>query len=227
MKVRSLTVSGVASLVALAGCAMSSAPTADAGAVPDAAPVRDASPPPSTCRSLGSWTSNPGLHARRTTIPQGSDTRFWIALGDTGVRPVLGVIAWGDASRLTGPTVDLGRGDNANFETCTHCVLVYLDCTTTNGQIAACASGPYFARAGTARFDFVPRADGDRFQGELTDVELEPVTIDDATARSRPVPGGDCVRLPSYLFDAIAHDATSGPSNGLAEEIAGCGGPRP
>ncbi|TNF24283.1 MAG: hypothetical protein EP329_25155 [Deltaproteobacteria bacterium] len=85
---------------------------------------------------------------------------------------------------------DLGTGDNANYATCSQCVVVYADYDETNGPAAT-----YFQRGGTlVTADGQTPGDAD-FGVTLTDLVLEEVTIDDTTYTSTPVTDGACYEM--------------------------------
>jgi hypothetical protein len=174
------------------------------GPAPAPSPTADG-----TCEELGRVVGD-ALQARRTA----SDVRM-VSLPLTG-RPLpshVAVLGAGRELDLVGKTVALGAAENADYETCTHCLLIAIGCDATSCDGAVW----FFPRSGTATFTAAGLADGEPFSGTLTDVELEEVSIDWATSSSTPVPGGACLRLQSLSFDATV----SGEDGGVGGSSSG------
>jgi hypothetical protein len=94
---------------------------------------------------------------------------------------------------LRGVVVPLGAGNNAEWSTCTHCMLVYRHCSRA-GEL--CDPNPYFPRAGRAVVVEGAGVDGGPFEVDLTRVLLRPVTFDGT--RVTPVASDECI-----LFEPI------------------------
>jgi hypothetical protein len=213
---------GIGIVALLAACASSDdSPASPAAASPADEPGSQAqvsgpapAPSPTTdgaCEGLGRLVGD-ALQARRTA----PDVRM-VSLPLTG-RPVpsrVAVLGVGRELDLAGKTVALGAAANANYETCTHCLLIAIGCDATSCDGAVW----FYPRSGSATFTAAGLADGEPFTGTLTDVELEEVSIDWATSTSRPVPGGACLRVQSLAFDATV----SGEDGGVGGSSSGGG----
>jgi hypothetical protein len=145
--------------------------------------------PTTRCEDLGT------LAGQALTAKRGSDFEsLLLPLVNRPVPSRLGVLAVGAPADLVGPNVPLGAGVNDNYETCTHCLAVALDCANSD-----CNSATWFyPRSGTAQFTEID----DTFQGSFTDVVLEEVKLDPQTMHSTPVEGGACLTIPQLRFVA-------------------------
>jgi hypothetical protein len=87
-------------------------------------------------------------------------------------------------------TFELGMGDEANFASCSRCVLLGVEYHSDTEVVEAY----FFAKSGTAVID--PTSDQMNGSPQLTlsDVTLEEVTIDDSSVSTR-VNGGRCLHL--------------------------------
>jgi hypothetical protein len=124
----------------------------------------------------------------------------------------LTILASGDPKVLAGKAAPVGAGDNANFATCTHCVVVAIGCSGSDCSRAAL----FYPRSGSAMFASVATTGGETFEGSLENAELVQVTIDTQTQRSTPVAGGACIKVPTLSFRGTAVSAPAGepPSGG-------------
>lgn len=122
-----------------------------------------------------------------------------LPLASRAVPSKIAVIGIGTRSQLLGTEAVLGAAQNANYETCTHCIVIAVGCTTD------CTAGTWFyPRSGKATFNAVPSVSGESFKGTFTDVTLEEVRVDFATGISTPVPSGACFHVSTLSFDAVA-----------------------
>ena len=80
--------------------------------------------------------------------------------------------------------VALGVGDNANYATCTHCLLLCVD------AVEEMCEKHFFADQGTLRLLTAPGEEVLEF--EILNWRFVEVTIDSNDGVSTPVPGGDC-----------------------------------
>lgn len=93
-------------------------------------------------------------------------------------------------------TYNLGTGDNANYKTCTECVLAYQDYNQSTDEYAKL----FFQKSGTLKITNAT-SDGS-FSGTLTSVKLIEVTIDPSNDyTSTPVSGGACLEIESGSFN--------------------------
>jgi hypothetical protein len=110
------------------------------------------------------------------------------------------VAAVGETSSMVGQPVVLGSGAEANFATCSHCLVLAIGCTTD------CSSAAwFFARSGTVTFSSVATSEAApsaSFQGDFENVDLEQVSVNGNTYTSTPVPGGACLHIDSFTFSA-------------------------
>jgi len=95
--------------------------------------------------------------------------------------------------------IDLGTVENSNYATCTTCIRVFED---EPGSDTDPAPTIYFQTAGTLDLGTATLTDADEdpvyiTDGNITNVHLVEVTIDDTTAESTPVPGGKCLDIVS------------------------------
>ena len=100
-------------------------------------------------------------------------------------------------------TFQLGTGDDANYRSCSRCVVAGID----NG--ASVPAKWFFATEGTLTF----ASDSDQLNGSphgtLRNVVLREATYDEVTFESTLVPGGDCLTLANG--DVIANDMPPPP----------------
>ncbi len=100
---------------------------------------------------------------------------------------------------IEGEIADLGTGANGNFATCSHCMLIYLDC---NEDGLECFDGPYFPRSGRAVATRLALNPGEPFIFEMEGVELEPVDLDETTLLSvyAGQDDADCLYMDRFLI---------------------------
>ena len=173
------------------------------GGNPDSRPRADAPP---TIDSPPQIDAPPACTAV-TSMPQdfagiGTNAVAWFAqldqdLGDGGPA-FLRFEYWintPNGADLTG-TWDLADGIDANYATCSTCILGLS--TNADGEVVRI----FFQSAGTANITQDPHAT-QTMAGTLANTTLVEVTIDPDTAMSTPVPGGECLNLgASYALDA-------------------------
>ena len=121
-------------------------------------------------------------------------------LGSTSVTDELMIFFRED---VTPATYDLTTPSNKNSSTCTECVLVLEDVSSTDGKVTRY----YFPTAGTLEIDEIDDAYG--IKGTVS-AKFEEVTIEtvedeygDSLEVSMPVSGGKCVEIESGLFDNV------------------------
>jgi len=188
--------------------------TPDPAATPAATPQEPTGPRSNApCESFGNLTGT----AVASRLDEGTQT-FLLPLSNRPVTTRLGVIALTDKS-LEGKAAILGAGQNLNYATCTHCMVVAIGCTPESCEHAAW----FLARSGTATFEKIASKPKEPFRGHFDDVTLEQVRIDFATLVSTPVVGGACITVPSLTFDSIAQGDTGteiGKTDGGAQSTA-------
>ncbi len=204
----------------LAGCtdAPHANQDADAAVVRDGGVQRDSAVATTQCEEIGTWNSS-GLTGKfgpyQTTMFYNT---LWVKFGNPATNAI-GIEGYG-TSQLQGVEADLSTTTNANYATCQHCVIVYRNCTFS-ATGTTCADGPYFQRAGNARFGNFATTTGGNFGGVFTDVTLERVNIDESTAVSTPVPGGSCLHLTSVnLAGTVGTASSSSGAAGTTESSA-------
>ena len=84
-------------------------------------------------------------------------------------------------------TYDLGSVDNANYATCTECVLVYSDLVDEH------FTQTFFQESGTLKIESYDETTN-IIKGTIS-AKLVEVTVDDNTFKSTPVPDGACVEV--------------------------------
>jgi hypothetical protein len=89
-------------------------------------------------------------------------------------------------------TFDLGAGNDANYSTCKHCVLLAEDVNPMG-----IPKKFYFQTGGTMTITATDPATPAKSNGSIDGVTVVEVTIDPTTYASTPVPGGGCYTLPS------------------------------
>jgi hypothetical protein len=169
----------------------------------------------SACEELGS------LKATSLTASYDTDSRWFT--GAVPARPSLTqltVLAVGSPADLQGKIVALGTGPNANYATCTHCMIVLVGCSATNCDSAR----KFFGEAGSAYFSQVASGPGQPFVGEFDDVTLREVKLD-AKYTSTDVPSGACLHLTSFVFSgATPASATDAGDSGSSANGTGSAG---
>lgn len=168
------------------------------------------------CEELGSLVGATG-QARYVS----SDVRsLSLPLANRPVASRIAIVGIGTRSELLGVDTALGAAENANYETCTHCLVIAVGCTTD------CTAGTwFFPRSGKGTFTSVPNVSGDSFRGTFEDVTLEEVRVDFNTGRSTPVPLGACFHVSTLSFDAVAKSATtSGTTSSSGGSTTSSGG---
>ncbi len=95
-------------------------------------------------------------------------------------------------------TIDLGNGDNANYETCSECLVLYKDFVLETEEYAA----TFFQQKGELVFEEVKEGTFEsKGHGSFRLIEVE---IDDYTAVSTPVPGGACYEIENLTWNTIS-----------------------
>jgi hypothetical protein len=108
-------------------------------------------------------------------------------------------------------TFDLGTGDDANYATCAHCLLLYQDIQPDNSVLKF-----FFQSAGSMVLNTAPGESVPTVNMNLSGVQLIEVTIDPNTFVSTPVPGGACY---VQSVDEIFADGFDGPSGRSAPRM--------
>jgi hypothetical protein len=169
----------------------------------------------SGCAELGN------LSATNLTASYDTSSRWFT--GAVPGRPSLTeltVLAVGTPTNLQGNIVALGTGLNANYATCTHCMIVLAGCTATDCNGAK----KFFAELGSAYFNQVSSGPGEPFAGQFANVTLREVTLD-ASYTSTDVPNGACLHLSSFAFSALTSaSATDGGDSSDGGNTTGGGG---
>jgi hypothetical protein len=86
-------------------------------------------------------------------------------------------------------TFDLSMGGDDNYATCSRCLSVLSDPSSTGKT--------FFTKSGTLTVDASSMQLTGNLTGTLTDLTLVEVTIDQSTFMSTPVPGGACLHIAS------------------------------
>lgn len=111
-------------------------------------------------------------------------------------------------------TIDLGSGNNANYETCLECFLLYEDIDFTNNWYER----TFFQQSGELVFEEVK--EGTMESKGHASFRLVEVEIDDYTSESTPVPGGACYDVENLTWNTICVPQCEGKICGPD----GCGG---
>jgi hypothetical protein len=119
-------------------------------------------------------------------------------------------------------SIDLASAENANYQTCSTCVLVAQD--TPDG---AAPAKLFFQTAGTVDLGTAMLSDQDMdvvpiSDGSFTGLKLVEVTIDPDTFESTPVPGGACLELASAPITMPVPPAGWTCSAAYYDDDAGC-----
>ena len=146
------------------------------------------------------------------------------ALGSTELEDIMTLQFYGDGYTLKEGTIDLGSGDNANYETCVECPLLYEDVDFYNNEYGR----TFFQQKGELVFDEVKEGTFEsRGHASFRLVEVE---IDDYSSVSTPVPGGACYEVENLTWDTICTPQCDGRVCGpdgcggeCGENGAGCG----
>ena len=146
------------------------------------------------------------------------------ALGSTELEDIMTLQFYGDGYTLKEGTIDLGSGDNANYETCVECLLLYEDVDFYNNEYGR----TFFQQKGELVFDEVKEGTFEsRGHASFRLVEVE---IDDYSSVSTPVPGGACYEVENLTWDTICTPQCDGRVCGpdgcggeCGENGAGCG----
>ncbi|MBI5532257.1 MAG: hypothetical protein HY898_06065 [Deltaproteobacteria bacterium] len=104
-------------------------------------------------------------------------------------------------------TFDLSAGDDANYETCNHCVLVRTDYPNDGSQPP---TKTFYVESGSAEFTEVTSPPTGQMKVKLTNVKLIEVTVDSTTYHSTPVPGGECLTLASADVNTVPTSVDAG-----------------
>ncbi len=110
---------------------------------------------------------------------------------------ILSIWFYGDG--LSPGSYSLMDGGDANYATCSRCVLVV---ENLSGDTF---SKTYFQQYGTLNIDYVDSNSGSI--GSLDELRLIEVSIDSSTVVSTPVPGGDCLHIQSAAWNTTAETA--------------------
>ncbi len=94
-------------------------------------------------------------------------------------------------------TIDLGSSVNANYETCTECLLLYEDADFENNETGR----TFFQQKGELVFEEVKEGTFES-KGHAS-FRLVEVEIDDYTNESVPVPGGACYEVEDLTWDTV------------------------
>jgi hypothetical protein len=147
-----------------------------------------------------------------TLTPGGAEAHFvnsevrtlTASIAERTVVSKIAVVGVGPATELVGTAASFAGTENANYETCNHCLVISVGGTW------------FYPRSGTSTFTAVPSTAGESFQGTFTDVTLEEVRLDTSTSRSTPVPAGACFHVNTLTFNAVAlsSETTSSSSGG-------------
>jgi hypothetical protein len=160
---------------------------------------------PSTCEELGALSAT-ALSGTLDTTTESQTTSFTLPNRPSATK--VKVVAVGDPSDLIGKGAVLGASLNANYGSCSHCLVVAIGCTASSCSGAAL----FFPRAGTGTFTALAAKDGQPFSGQFDDVVLEQVSIDPKTFASTPVVNGACMHVSTLTFGSTLSSAESGAS---------------
>lgn len=99
---------------------------------------------------------------------------------------------------------DLGVGNETNFSSCSHCVMLFEDMDS-----AGESKRQFFQKSGTLTLTVNPSPTTGAIKGRIEKLVLVEVTVDYAgkTYTSTPVPGGECFELDALDIDTTASDA--------------------
>ncbi len=118
--------------------------------------------------------------------------------GSSDLPDIMTLHFYGTSYVLEEGTIDLG-GDNANYEICTECLLLYKDFDTETEEYTAV----FFQQSGTLVFDEVKEGTFEsKGHGSFRLVEVE---IDDYTSESIPVLSGACYETESLTWDTTSY----------------------
>ena len=135
-------------------------------------------------------------------------------IGSRELEDIMTLHFYGNPYTLEEGTIDLGTGDNANYETCTECLLLYEDLDFINNKYGR----TFFQQKGELVFDEVREGTFEsRGHASFRLVEVE---IDDYTSESTQVPGGACYEVENMTWDTICIPQCEGKICGPD----GCGG---
>ena len=136
------------------------------------------------------------------------------AVGSTELEDIMTLQFYGDGYTLKEGKIDLGSGDNANYETCVECLRLYEDVDFDNNEYGR----TFFQQKGELVFDEVKEGTFEsRGHGSFRLVEVE---IDDYSSVSTPIPGGACYEVENLTWDTICTPQCDGKICGPD----GCGG---
>ena len=142
-------------------------------------------------------------------------------IGSTELEDIMTLHFSGNHYTLAEGKIDLGSGDNANYETCTECLLLYEDADFVNNEYGR----TFFQQKGELVFEEVKEGTFEsKGHGSFRLVEVE---IDDYTNESVPVPGGACYEVEDLTWDTICVPQCDGKicgPDGCGHECGeGCG----
>lgn len=174
--------------------------------------VADSAVNTSGCQDLG--TLGATLAGQFGSFGGTSNINYNILWRHIGASDLIGFEGYGTGATLIGVNADLASSVNQDYSTCTHCVLVYRNCTfASTGN--TCADGPYYQRSGSGAFHLFTDTSGGSFGGTFNNVIVERVNIDQTTWESTPVPGGGCLQASSVSMAGIV--TAQGSSGGGTE----------
>lgn len=135
-------------------------------------------------------------------------------IGSTELEDIMTLHFYGEPYTLKEGAIDLGNGGNANYETCTECLMLYEDVDFFNNEYGRI----FFQQSGELVFEEV-REGSFESRGHAS-FRLVEVEIDDYTGESFPVPGGGCYEVENMTWDTICIPQCEGKICG----DDGCGG---
>ena len=118
--------------------------------------------------------------------------------GSTALPDIMTLHFYGYPYILEEGTIDLGNGDNANYETCSECLVLYKDFDLGTEEYVA----TFFQQSGELVFEEVKEGTFES-KGHAS-FRLIEVEIDDYTAESYPVHGGECYEIENMTWDTIS-----------------------
>lgn len=103
-------------------------------------------------------------------------------------------------------TFDLSAGDETNFSTCVHCVMVFEDMNAAGDAVRY-----FFQESGQLTLTENPTPTTGAVKGTLKNARLVEVTVDYAgkTYESTKVPGGACIEIDSLDIDTTSPAPTT------------------
>jgi len=124
---------------------------------------------------------------------QNTDLGYGGALAD-----VISFEFYANGGLITAGTFDLGSGNNTNYETCSQCVLVFMDLDSASGI----PQKTFYQTGGTLTVNAMTLPGSDPIKMSWQNVTLAEVTIDPSTFESTLVPNGACITIISDVIFA-------------------------